>query len=137
MLLGMNLTSNHLNYKIQRKQSDSFTVFADSKKQCQACEKLSSVLEMWKFQETRSVFSSDHSYAQLIWGIFVLAPWFLMKFYKVVIIYLDLKPEIRFYTWSITSIYHMQKETQFYWVWQLKWLDIDVAALLHYASYWS
>ena len=45
------------------------------------------------------------------------------------------KPEIRSYTWCITSIYHRQKETQFYWVWQLKWVHIDVAALLHYASY--
>ena len=41
MLLGMNLTSNHLNYNIQRKQSDSFTIFVDYKKQFQACEKLS------------------------------------------------------------------------------------------------
>ena len=41
MLLGMNLTSNHLDYNIQRKQNDSFTIFADCKKQCHACEKLS------------------------------------------------------------------------------------------------
>ena len=73
MLLSMNLTSNHLNYNIQRKQNDSFTVFADCKKTMPACEKLSSVLEMWNFQElSMLVLSSDyHSYAHLIRGIFV------------------------------------------------------------------
>ena len=64
MLLGMNLSSNHLNYNIQRKQNDSFTIFANCKNNAMLLKNPVSVLEMWNFQETRSILSCDYdSYA--------------------------------------------------------------------------
>ena len=74
MLLGMNLTST-TTFKENRMTALQFCEL-QKKKQCRhACEKLSSVLEMSKFQETRSVIFCDyHSYAQLMWKIFVWAP---------------------------------------------------------------
>ena len=60
MLLGMNLTSNHLNYNIQRKQKNSFTIFVDRKKQSDACRVKFSKCETFKKQGQSSLVIVIH-----------------------------------------------------------------------------
>ena len=86
MLLGMNVTST-ITFKENGMTVLQFLQAAKEKQYRHACEKLNPVLKMWKFQETWSVLSCDyHSYAQMIWKIFLWAPWFHVRFRKVLII---------------------------------------------------
>ena len=123
-----------LNYSIQRNQNDSFTIFADCKNNAMLVKKWVQFLKCEHFKKQGQpslviIINMPSWYGKPLYGHLD----FLWGFVRS-LLFLP-KPEIRSYTWGITSIYHRQKETHFYWVWQLKWVHIDVAALLHYASY--